>query len=81
MNKIFTSTEGNKDKNGEVHTDFKLIHDMLNLIPKKCFENPTFKWLDPCAGRGYFGMVLYKKLFKGLENFFPDEKQRQSYSK
>ena len=75
----FTSTEGNKDKNGEVHTDFKLIHDMLKLIPKKCFENPTFKWLDPCAGRGYFGMVLYKKLFKGLENFFPDEKERHNH--
>jgi hypothetical protein len=75
----FTSTEGNKDKNGEVHTDFKLIHDMLNLIPKKCFENPTFKWLDPCAGRGYFGMVIYKKLFKGLENFFPDEKERHNH--
>lgn len=69
----------NKEKNGEVHTDFKLINDMLDLIPKKCFTNPTLKWLDPCAGRGYFGMVLYKRLFLSLKKVIPDEKERHTH--
>jgi hypothetical protein len=56
----------NKDSLGEVHTDFKLINDMLNLIPVKYYKNPNLKWLDPCCGRGYFVMILYKKLFKHL---------------
>jgi hypothetical protein len=69
----------NKAKNGEVHTDFKLINSMLDLIPKKCFTNPTLKWLDPCAGRGYFGIVLYKRLFSSLKEIFPDEEKRHAH--
>jgi hypothetical protein len=75
----FTITEGNKEKNGEVHTDFKIINDMLDLIPNKYFKNPTLRWLDPCAGRGYFCIVLYKKLFQGLKEFYPDDKKRHNH--
>ena len=56
----------------EVHTDFKIVEKMLNLIPVRYFKDPTLKWLDPCAGRGYFAMILYKKLFnhlKQIQNF------------
>lgn len=56
----------NKDSLGEVHTDFKLIENMLNLIPVKYYKNPNLKWLDPCCGRGYFTIILYKKLFRHL---------------
>ena len=42
----FTITEGNKEINGEVHTSFAIINEMLDLIPNKCFKDPTLKWLD-----------------------------------
>ena len=75
----FTITEGNKEINGEVHTSFEIINEMLDLIPNKYFENPNLKWLDPCTGRGYFCIVLYKRLFEGLKNFYPDDKQRHNH--
>ena len=53
---------------GEVTTDFKLIKNILSLIPVSCFSNPDKKWLDPCCGRGYFMIYLYKMLFDGLES-------------
>ena len=66
----FTITEGNKEINGEVHTSFKIINEMLDLIPNKCFKDPYIKMVRPCAGRGYFCIILYKRLFEGLKNFF-----------
>ena len=75
----FTITEGNKQINGEVHTDFKVINQMLDLIPNKCFKDPTLKWLDPCAGRGYFCMILYKRLFKALKQSFPNVVERHNH--
>ena len=65
----------NKDTLGEVHTDFKLIINMLNLIPVKYYKNPKLKWLDPCCGRGYFVMILYKKLFEHLTMIENEEKR------
>ena len=56
----FTIKNNNKQTFGEVHTDFKIVEKMLNLIPVRYFKDPTLKWLDPCAGRGYFAMVLLK---------------------
>ena len=52
---------------GEVHTDFKLINDMFEMIPNSYFKNPNLTWLDPCAGKGYFSIILYKKLFKDYQ--------------
>ena len=75
----FTITEGNKQINGEVHTDFKVINQILDLIPNKCFKDPTLKWLDPCAGRGYFCMILYKRLFKALKQSFPNVVERHNH--
>tara|TARA_B100001093_G_scaffold520256_1_gene613996 strand:+ start:10812 stop:12143 length:1332 start_codon:yes stop_codon:yes gene_type:complete len=75
----FTITDGNKYNNGEVHTDFKLVNEMLDLIPNKYFKNPNLKWLDPCAGRGYFGIILYKRLFEGLKDLYPDTIERHNH--
>ena len=75
----FSIIEGNKKKMGEVHTDFNIIHKMLDLIPIKYLKNPNLKWLDPCAGRGFFSMALYKKLFSNLKNHFPDPIQRHNH--
>ena len=75
----FSSTKKNKKLNGEVHTDFKLINKMLDLIPNKYYRNPSLKWLDPCSGRGYFAMVLYKRLFRSLSRVFPNVQERHDH--
>ena len=43
----FTIKNNNKQTFGEVHTDFKIVEKMLNLIPVRYFKDPTLKWLDP----------------------------------
>ena len=75
----FEVSAKNKQLYGEVHTDFKLINNMLDLIPKKYYENPNLTWLDPCCGRGYFTIVLYKRLFSSLSKLFPEPKKRHEH--
>jgi len=72
----FSVTQENKKKYGEVHTDFKLINKILDIIPNKYFTDPTLKWLDPCAGRGYFTIGIFNRLFKGLKVIKNKEKRR-----
>lgn len=55
-----------KEQYGDVHTPFILIEQMLNDLPREIFQNPNLKWLDPCAGKGYYFMVVYEKLMDGL---------------
>ena len=64
---------------GEVSTDFRLIKNILDLIPIPKFCNPQSRWLDPCCGRGYFMIYLYKKLFEGLKFIFPNETKRHTH--
>lgn len=76
-----------KRKFGEVFTPIKTIRNMLNLLnqhyfsktEQSIFENPNLRWFDPACGIGNFMVVLYHRLMKGLENVFPDEKQRKSH--
>ena len=60
------SKKENKERYGEDLTNFTLIDKMLDLLPQELFENPDLKWLDPCAGTGYFMMKVYERLMKGL---------------
>lgn len=60
------SKKKNKERYGEVFTNFSLIDKMLDLLPQELFQNPNLKWLDPCAGTGYFMMKVYERLMKGL---------------
>jgi hypothetical protein len=64
---------------GEVTTDFKLIEKMLSLIHTDAFNKPDKKWLDPCCGHGYFMIYLYKKLFRGLEVWEPNDDKRHEH--
>lgn len=64
----------NKEHYGEVNTDFILASDILDLIPLDFYKNKNLRWLDPCAGCGYFTIVLYKKLFQHLPITDPKEK-------
>ena len=65
-----------KELYGEVVTDFKLIEEMFSLIPESFFSNPTLTWLDVGAGSGYFTIVLFNKLFYGLENIISNSEKR-----
>jgi hypothetical protein len=76
---VFTAEKNNKATYGEVHTDFTLIHKILDLVPTYLFADPTKKWLDPCCGRGYFTMVLYKRLFHALSQSIPDTEKRHKH--
>lgn len=54
------TTPKNKSVYGEVHTPFYFIREMFSALPKSLFLDKTKKWLDPCAGRGYFAQILYE---------------------
>ena len=76
---VFTAEKDNKATYGEVHTDFSLIHRILNLLPTYLFADPTKKWLDPCCGKGYFTIILYKRLFKSLSKCIPNAEKRHTH--
>jgi len=75
----FDITKEIRYKYGEINTPFSLIHNMLGLIDESEFTNPHKKWLDIGTGSGYFSIILFKKLFKGLVDVIPDEDQRTNH--
>jgi len=76
---VFKMPPEHKIKYGAVTTDFKLINKILDLLPLYLFNNPNIKWLDPCAGTGYFSMVLYKRLFNSLQNQIKSVRKRHNH--
>jgi len=41
---LFNVSLQNKNKYGEVNTDFSLVSQILQLIPKHKFKDPNLKW-------------------------------------
>jgi hypothetical protein len=70
---------GNKERFGEVITDFVLVNRILDLLPESLFLNPVLKWLDPCAGKGYFPIQLYIRLFDSLRTVIKEPKKRHRH--
>lgn len=68
-----------KDKFGEVFTPIHLIEELLNALPKNVWSNPNLRWLDPAAGVGNFGLLIYFRLMKGLAHKIPDQKSRSEH--
>jgi tRNA1(Val) A37 N6-methylase TrmN6 len=66
-------------KYGEINTPFFLVNKILDLIDSYEFENPNKKWLDIGTGSGYFSIILYKRLFKGLEKKIKDPQDRSKH--
>jgi tRNA1(Val) A37 N6-methylase TrmN6 len=66
-------------KYGEINTPFFLINKILDLIDPYEFENPDKKWLDIGTGSGYFSIILYKRLFKGLEKKIKNTQERNEH--
>ena len=75
----FVISEYNKKQFGEINTSFELINNMLDLFPKSFYTDPTLRWLDPCCGCGYFTIVLFHRLFIGLENVIQDPEKRKKH--
>jgi len=65
----------NKNKFGEVNTDFSLVTKILNLIPMHKFKN------DPCCGCGYFSIILYKLLDKHIPILDDNERHNHIITK
>lgn len=74
-----SSNKQNKETYGEVFTSFTLINQMLDLLPESIFSNPNLKWLDPCAGTGYFMMKVYQRLMTGLSTEIKALKKRHHH--
>jgi len=73
----------NEDKleYGEIYTPFSLINKMLDLFDPAVFTKADKRWLDIGAGQGYFTIVLFDRLNKGLSTFneWSDERARKQH--
>ena len=62
----FTVSLADKLQYGEIYSPFSLIKKMLDLFDPTVFTNKDATWLDTGAGSGYFSMVLFDYLNRGL---------------
>ena len=80
-----TFNVSNEDKleYGEIYTPFSLINKMLDLFEPAVFTKADKRWLDIGAGQGYFSIVLFDRLNKGLaataDDKWSDEIARKQY--
>ena len=79
VNKYLPVKQKEKDKYGEVFTPPHLIKDVLDLFPSAVWANPHLKWLDPCAGVGFFMIFVYKRLLNGLQQWEPNLQKRSHH--
>jgi len=68
--------DSEKDKWGEVFTPATLIYELLEYIPTKVWTDPSLRWLDPAAGTGHFGGLIFLKLMQTLSPSMPDSRHR-----
>ncbi len=62
--------------NDEVFTPPALANDILDLLPKELWSNPSIKFLDPVSKSGVFLREIAKRLMLGLESNIPDKQTR-----
>ena len=74
-----TIRDKEKDRFGEVFTSPELIDEIFNNIPLSVWKNPNTKWLDPAAGNGNFGAMIYKKLLTTLSSKIPSLEKRKTH--
>jgi len=69
----------NKVSAGEVFTPLWLVSEMLDSLPKRLWNNPSLKWLDPGSGIGNFSMVVFHKLDNGLKSWEKNDAKRRKH--
>ena len=75
IDKYLIPQENEKKKNAEVSTPHPLRQEMLDKIPEE-FWTRERKVLEPCCGKGGFLMDIVERFMVGLEEKYPDEKER-----
>lgn len=75
----FNVSKADKLEYGEIYTPFAQINSMFNLFPPDVFSDPQKKWLDVGAGLGYFSLVLFDRLNRGLAAALPEVTTRQKH--
>ena len=78
---LFNVSLQNKNKFGEVNTDFTLIYKILDLIPKYKFKNPNLISGQFLKSMDYFSIVLYKLLYKHIPILDDDERHNHIITK
>ncbi len=68
-----------KDEYGEVFTSSVLINKLLDLFPNNVWTNSKARWLDPSVGVGFFMIMVYLRLMKGLQKWEPNDKKRSKH--
>ena len=76
---VFDVLKADKLKYGEIYTPLNLINNILDLFDPRVFRDKENKWLDPGAGKGYFSILLFKRLDEGLAPFFSSIEERQTH--
>jgi hypothetical protein len=79
IKKNLPAKENEKSEFGEVFTPIVMIETIYERFPKKIWNNPTYKWLDPAGGIGNFPLVLYFWLMDGLKKKIPNELKRTKH--
>lgn len=62
--------------NDEVFTPPEIVNQMLDLLPKEIWRDPTATFLDPATKTGVFLREIAKRLLVGLANEIPDQQER-----
>ena len=76
---VFDVLKADKLKYGEIYTPLNLINNIFDLFEPDVFRDKEKKWLDPGAGKGYFSILLFKRLDEGLAPFFSSIEERQTH--
>jgi hypothetical protein len=71
--------DNEKSQFGEVFTPIIMIETLYERFPKKVWNDPTYKWLDPAGGIGNFPLVLYFWLMNGLKKKIPNKLNRSKH--
>ena len=62
--------------NDEVFTPPEIVNQMLDLLPKETWHDPTITFLDPATKTGVFLREIAKRLLVGLTDEIPDQQER-----
>ena len=62
--------------NDEVFTPPEIVNQMLDLLPKETWHDPTITFLDPATKTGVFLREIAKRLLVGLTDEIPDQQAR-----
>ena len=79
VSEMTTNTRESGRPWGHVLTPIPLIEELLEQIPTSMWTNPATRWLDPAAGTGNFGAMIYLKLLRTLAQVIPDIGARKKH--